>query len=107
MSFETHIHVLLRKVKSHIGFLYLNKYTFTHSSKQLLAKMTVLPILDYGGAVYRSASKTLLHKLDVIYHAAIRFVKRASFNTPLPLVFFIELAFSSFSWTNSLVSVNL
>ncbi len=43
--------------------------------------MTVLPILDYGDVVYRSASKTLLHKLDVIYHAAIRFVTGASLNT--------------------------
>lgn len=43
--------------------------------------MTVLPILDYGDVVFRSASKTLLHKLDVIYHAAIRFVTGASFNT--------------------------
>ncbi len=48
-------------------FFYRNKSSFTHSSKQLLVKMTVLLILDYGDVVYRSASKTLLHKLDVIY----------------------------------------
>ncbi len=73
--------ILLTKVKTRIGFLYHNKSSFIHSSKQLLVKMTVLPILDYGDVVYRSASKTLLHKLDVIYHTAIRFVTGASFNT--------------------------
>ncbi len=43
--------------------------------------MTVLLILDYGDVVYRSASKTLLHKLDVIYHAAVCFVTGASFHS--------------------------
>lgn len=32
-SFETHINLLLRKVKSRIGFLYHNKSSFTHSTK--------------------------------------------------------------------------
>lgn len=43
--------------------------------------MTVLPIIDYGDIIYRSASKILLHKLDVIYHTCIRFVTSAPFNT--------------------------
>lgn len=34
------------------------------------------PIFDYEKIICKSASQTLLHKLDVIYHAAIHFVAR-------------------------------
>lgn len=68
-------------VRSRIGFLFRNKASFTHSAKHTLVKMTILPILDYGDIIYRSASKALLNKLDVIYHTAIRFVTGVPFNT--------------------------
>lgn len=52
LSCETHINTLLSKVKSRIGFLSRNKFSFTHSAKLLLVKMTVLSILDYGDIIY-------------------------------------------------------
>lgn len=81
LAFKTHIDSLLSKVKCRIGFLYRNKASFTYEAKQLLVKATILPILDYGDIVYRSASNTLLNKLDVIYHSAIRFVTGAPYKT--------------------------
>ena len=41
----------------------------------------ILPILDYGDFIYRIATKSLLSKLDVIYHSAIRFVTGAPYDT--------------------------
>lgn len=81
LSYEIHINELLKRVKACIGFLYRNKSSFTHSLKQHLVKLTVLPILHYGDLTYRSASRTLLHNLDVIHHAAVGFVTGAPFNT--------------------------
>uniref|UniRef100_A0A3B5BCC6 Reverse transcriptase domain-containing protein n=1 Tax=Stegastes partitus TaxID=144197 RepID=A0A3B5BCC6_9TELE len=81
LSFETHINSLLTTVKNRIGFLYRNRSSFTRSAKHLLVKMTVLPIFDYGDMLYRSTSKSLLHKLDTIYHTAIHFVTDAPFTT--------------------------
>ncbi|KAJ8393484.1 hypothetical protein AAFF_G00059570 [Aldrovandia affinis] len=43
--------------------------------------MTVLPILDYGDIIYRTASETALKKLDTLHHAAIRFATNAPFHT--------------------------
>jgi len=43
--------------------------------------MTILPILDFGDVVYKSASNTLLRKLDVLYHSAIRFATNIPFST--------------------------
>lgn len=33
--------------------------------------MTILPMFDYGDVIYRSASKSLLQRLDVLYHSVI------------------------------------
>ena len=41
----------------------------------------MLPILDFGDVIYKIASNTLLSKLDVVYHSAIRFVTKAQYNT--------------------------
>ena len=43
--------------------------------------MTVLPILDYGDIIYRTASETALKKLDTLHHSAIRFATNAPFRT--------------------------
>ncbi len=66
LSSDTHMNILLSKVRSRIGFLYRNKVSFIHSSKHILIKMSVLPFLDYGDVIYRSSSKNPLNKLDVI-----------------------------------------
>jgi hypothetical protein len=44
-------------------------------------KLAILPILDYGNVIYKIASNTLLSKLDVVYHSAIRFVTKAAYTT--------------------------
>ena len=68
-------------LKSRIGFLFRNKTSFTHSAKHTLVKRTILQILDFGDAIYKIASNTLLSKLDVVYHSAIRFVTKAPYTT--------------------------
>lgn len=81
LSFQTHINYLQSKIKSRIGFLFRNKASFTFSAKQSLVKMTIVPMFDFSDVVYRTASSSLLKKLDVVYHCAIRFVTNAPYNT--------------------------
>ena len=78
--FTVDIDIFVPKIKSRIGFLFRNKASFTHAAKLTLVKLTILPILDFGD-VYKIASKTLLSKLDAVYHSAIRFVTKASYTT--------------------------
>lgn len=81
LSFQFHINKLQTRIKSRIGFLFRNKASFTYAAKHTLVKMTVLPILNFGNVIYRTASTSLLKRLDVVYNSAIRFVTNASFNT--------------------------
>ena len=68
-------------MKSRIGFLFCHKASFTHAAKHTLVKLTILPILDFGDVIYKIASNTLLSKLDVVYHSAIRFITKAPYTT--------------------------
>jgi hypothetical protein len=68
-------------MKSRIGFLFRNKESFTHAAKHTLVKLTILPILAFGDVIYKIASKTLLSKLDAVYHSAIRFVTKGTYTT--------------------------
>ena len=43
--------------------------------------MTILPMLDYGNIIYRSAGKGALERLDGLYHSAIRFATNAPYRT--------------------------
>jgi hypothetical protein len=76
LSFQTHIKHLQYKITSRIGFLFRNKASFTHHAKHTLVKLIILQILDFGDVIYKIASNTLLRKLDVIYHSAIRFITK-------------------------------
>uniref|UniRef100_A0A3B1KHQ9 Reverse transcriptase domain-containing protein n=1 Tax=Astyanax mexicanus TaxID=7994 RepID=A0A3B1KHQ9_ASTMX len=81
LSFSTHINKLQSNVKSKIGYLYRTRSSLSRNTKLTLVQMTILPMFDYGDVVYRSACKSLLHKLDVLYHSAIRFAINAPFKT--------------------------
>ena len=81
LSFLPHINKLQSKIKAKLGFLYRMRSTLTRSAKLTLVQMTILPMLDYGDIIYRSACKGALEKLDVIYHSAIRFATNAPFRT--------------------------
>ena len=81
VSFQTHIKHLQSKSTFRIGILFHNKASFTHVAKHTLVKLTILPILDFGDVIYKIASNTLLSKLDVVYHIAIRFVIKAPYTT--------------------------
>uniref|UniRef100_A0A8C7GGK5 Eukaryotic translation initiation factor 3 subunit C N-terminal domain-containing protein n=1 Tax=Oncorhynchus kisutch TaxID=8019 RepID=A0A8C7GGK5_ONCKI len=61
--------------------LVCQKSSFTHVAKHTLVKLTILPILDFGDVIYKIASNTLLGKLDIVYHSAIRFVTKAPYTT--------------------------
>ena len=79
LSFQTHIKHLKSKIKSRFGFLFRNKASFTHAVKHTLVKLTILPILDFGNTIYKTASNTLIRKLDVVCHSAICFVTKAPY----------------------------
>jgi hypothetical protein len=84
LSFQTHIKHLQSKIKSRICFLFRNKASFTHAAEHTLVKLTILLFLDFGNVIYKIASNTLLSKLDVVYHRAIRFVNKAPYMSRLP-----------------------
>ena len=73
LSFQTHIKHLQSKIISRICFLFRNKASFTNIAKITLVKLTILPILVFGDVINKIASKTLLSKLDAVYHSVIRF----------------------------------
>lgn len=54
----TYINTLLSKVKTWIGFVYHHKSSFTNSAKNLLVKISIIPILDYSDVMYRTASES-------------------------------------------------
>ncbi|CDQ80192.1 unnamed protein product [Oncorhynchus mykiss] len=58
LSFSQHISKLQANVKSILGFLYCNRSSFTPAAKLTLIQMTILPMLDYGDVIYRSAGLT-------------------------------------------------
>jgi hypothetical protein len=90
-SFQTHIKQ--SNVKSRIGFLFRNKVSFTHAANRTLAKLTILPILDFGDVIYKIASNTLLSKLDAVYHiyypplrpVCSRWLVLTTYSSPNPL----------------------
>ena len=63
LSFWTPIKHLQSKMYSRIGYLLLNKASFTNAAKHTLVKLTILPILDFGDVIYKTASNALLSKL--------------------------------------------
>ena len=81
LSFSHHINKLQSKIKCKLGFLYRMRSTFTSAARLTLVQMVILPMLDYGDVIYRSACKGSLQKLDVLYHSAIRFATNAPFKT--------------------------
>ena len=81
LSFQTHVKHLHSKMKSRIGFLFLNKAFFPDAAKHTLVKLTILPTLDFSDVIYKIASNTLLSKLDAVYHSAILFVTKAPYTT--------------------------
>jgi len=102
LSFHTHINKHQSKIKSRIGFLFRNRASFTIPAKHALVNMTILPILDFGDVVYRSASNTLLRKLDGLYQLTLCFVLIIVTSTHLlagpPFIFNVRhTGFSSFT----------
>lgn len=78
---RTQINHLQSKNRFRIGFLFRNRASFTHSAKLVMVKMTIVLILDFSDVIYKNVPNFLLKKLDVVYHSAILFVTRASYNT--------------------------
>jgi hypothetical protein len=74
LIFSQSISKLQAEVKSRLGFLYRNRSSFTMAANLSLNQMTILPMLDYGDIIYRSAGKAALKQLDVLYQSAKRFV---------------------------------
>ena len=81
LSISQHILKLQTKVTSTLGFRYRNRPSFTPAAKLTLIQMTILPLLDYGDVIYRSASKGALEWLVVLYHSAIRFATNVPYRT--------------------------
>jgi hypothetical protein len=81
LSFSQHMSWLQAKVKSRLGFLYSNRSSFTPAAKLTLIQMTILPMLDYGVIIDRSAGKGALEWIDVLYQSAISFATNAPYRT--------------------------
>ena len=69
LSCSQQISNLPAKVQSRLVFLYCNHSSFNPAAKWTLIQMTILPMLDYGDAIYRSAGKGAFEQLDVLYHS--------------------------------------
>ena len=72
LSFSQHISKLQANVKSRLGFLYRNCSSFIPAAKLTLIQMTILPMLDYGDIIYRSAGKGALEWLDVLQPSSLQ-----------------------------------
>ena len=81
LSFSEHLSLLHSKVKARLSFLYRNRSLFTASAKRSLLHLTVLSLFDHGDAIYRSACKGALERLNVLHHSAIRFETNAPYRT--------------------------
>jgi hypothetical protein len=99
MSFSQHISKLEAKVKSRLGFLYCNHFSFTPAAKLTLIQMTILPTLDSGDIIYRLAGKGALKRLDFLYRSAIRFL------TSLYSILLCKLVISVYPSQDPLVDV--
>lgn len=62
--------------------------------KQKLVELTFLPIIDYGDMLYMNASASCLHRLDSVYHGALRFITNCG-----PLTHHCVL-YSMVNWTS-------
>ena len=81
LNYETHIAHLLKKLRPKLSFYFRLKKCFPIAARLRLVQSTFLPILDYGDILYMHASTSLLKKLDVVYHAALRFITNANMRT--------------------------
>ena len=81
--FSVFIYDVARAVGDSLIHLYAdNTILYTSGPNKLQCHTTLLlPILDFGDVIYKIASNTLLSKLDVVYHSAIRFVTKAPYTT--------------------------
>ena len=71
-------------------------------------KLTILSILDFGDFIYKIASNTLLSKLDVVYHSAIRFYHQSPiYYPPLRPVCSRWLVIATYSLPDPLAKGNL
>ncbi len=80
-SFKHHIDNLACKLGQKVGFLYRNKSCFPMFCRKRIVEATLLSILDYGDVIYRHAAASTLKNLDSVYHAALRFITGASYDT--------------------------
>jgi hypothetical protein len=81
LSFSQHISKLQAKVKSRLGILCHYRSSFPPAAKLTLIQMTILPMLDYGDVIHRSAGEGAFKRLDVLYLSAIRFATNAPYRT--------------------------
>lgn len=81
LSFGVHIESLSKKLRPKLGFFFRLKKCFPYSARKRLVQSTFLSVLDYGDLIYMHSTSSLLKKLDVLYHSALRFITGASART--------------------------
>ena len=69
--------------------------------------MTILAMLDYGDVIYRSAGKSALERLDVLYHSAIRFATIAPYRAHHCTLYLCNLVISVYPSQDPLVDAYL
>ena len=87
LTFNTHIEILIKKLRMKLGFFYRNRSCFPWPTRKRLIESLFLSVLDYGDIIYRNASATTLKSLDSVYHSALRFITGDSYTTILITVY--------------------
>ena len=81
LSFKTHIHHLIRKLKFKLSFLYRIKGCLSTSNRKIIVLSSFVSVLDYGDILYCHAAPSTLNQLNPVYHSALRFITNDNFYT--------------------------
>ncbi len=78
LTYISHINSLLKKIRPTLGFYFRLEKCFSFVARKRLVESTLLSVLDYGDIIHMHAPLNVLKKLNVVYHAALRFVTGTS-----------------------------
>ena len=74
LSWNRHIESLLSKIGKMVGFLGRLRHSLNESVVNSIYKALIIPYFDYGDAIYGSACKTYIEKLQKVQNRAARII---------------------------------
>ena len=99
LSFQEHINCISTKVKNRINFLSRNRYLFPTKTINTIYKSLVLPVINYGIAIYGHTYASHLIQLERLQRRAARFI---SLTTPEDY----KIAYRDLNWMSFRDSVS-